>query len=137
MECKNHRVCGTVLPLWWSRHICSDCVRLFGKELEFGAPVECPFCFEETEESVKQPRCGHQLCTNCFHRCYFPTRDGEPEFPYPDIEDEYYDDQGNPKWQTEYPLIRLFNEQWGKWDRELENKYLREEYLRRCTLCRL
>ena len=120
MECKNHRVCGTVLH--YKNYLCSDCDRLFGKELEFGTLIECPFCLGENKESVKQPRCSHSLCTDCFRRCYFDeyNREGEPEFPYPEIEDEYYDDQSNPKW-----------------DREHENKYRREEYLRRCTLCRL
>jgi hypothetical protein len=143
IKCKNHRVCGTVLPLWhfqyYKNYLCSDCDRLFGKELEFGTLAECQFCLGENKESVKQPRCSHSLCTDCFRRCYFDeyNREGEPEFPYPEIEDDYYDDQDNQKWATEYPLIRVFNEQWEKWDRELENKYRREEYLRRCTLCRL
>lgn len=42
------------------------------------------------KRSVSQPNCEHTLCINCFKRCYYG--ENEPTFPYPDIEDEYYDD---------------------------------------------
>ncbi len=34
----------------------------------------------------------------------------EPTFPYPEIEDEYYEDEENPKWDSEYHLIKIYNE---------------------------
>lgn len=143
LRCNNYTVCETKLSTWhyhyYRNYLCCDCDRLFGKDLEFGATVECPFCLRETDESVKQPRCSHWLCITCFKRCYFNeyNREGEPDFPYPEIEDDYYDDQENPKWETEYPLIQVFNEQWSRWNREKESTYHREAYLRKCTLCRI
>jgi hypothetical protein len=44
----------------------------------------------------------------------------EPAFPYPEVEDEYYDDYGinrchNPKWDEEYPLIIQHNIEYVQW----------------------
>ena len=60
----------------------------------------------------------------------------EPIFPYSDVEDEYYDDQENLKWDNDYPLIKIYNEEHNKWDDKKTEKYEKEEYLRNCPLCR-
>lgn len=36
----------------------------------------------------------------------------EPQFPYPELEDEYFDDPDNPKWELQYHLIK----EWREWD---------------------
>ena len=52
------------------------------------------------------------------------------------IEDEYYDDQQNPKWDSEYPLIKIWYEELDKWEADQNTKYDNEQYLRKCPLCR-
>jgi len=108
--------------------------------LDVSDNVECPVCLE-VKRSISQPNCEHTVCIDCFKRCYYgdDSREGEPPFPYPDIEDEYYDDGGdeeNPKWKNDYPLIKIYNEEWNKWDDENNDKYANEENLRKCPICR-
>lgn len=104
--------------------------------LEMSKIIECPICLE-IKEGISQPRCNHSLCIKCFKRCYYGDDiEGEPLFPYPDIEDEYYDDQDNIKWVKDYPLIKKYNEEWNKWEDENIHKYDNEKYLRFCPLCR-
>jgi len=156
IKCKNHIVCGTVLPKWWfdckGSYLCTNCHIAFGTwgsgehkhegkgVLEMSNNVECPICLE-IKECISQPRCNHSLCIRCFKRCHYgdENRDGEPLFPYPDIEDEYYDDpnaENNKKWITDYPLIQIFNEEWNKWDDEKNDKHENERYLQNCPVCR-
>lgn len=101
--------------------------------LEIHDNLECPICLKE-KRSISQPNCEHTVCIECFKRCYYG--DDEPTFPYPDIEDEYYEDfhnpKQNPKWDTDYPLIKIYNEEFTKWIQKCEN----EEYLHKCPLCR-
>jgi hypothetical protein len=44
--------------------------------------------------------------------------------------DEWEDDQENPKWYIEYPLIKKY-EDWEEWDNNKTTKYENEEYLRK------
>jgi hypothetical protein len=67
---------------------------------------------------------------------YGSERSGEPEFPYPDIEDEYDEDPENPKWKDEYPLIEKYITDWNKWDDNYEEEYAKNNNLRNCPLCR-
>jgi hypothetical protein len=99
--------------------------------------LECPICLE-IKECISQPRCNHSLCISCFKRCYYRDNniDGQPVFPYPDIEGEYYDDAENIKWVDDYPLIKIYNEEWNKWDDIKTEKYENETYLRICSICR-
>ena len=101
--------------------------------------MECPICLE-VKHSISQPNCEHTLCIECFKRCYYGDNDteNEPKFPYPDIENEYYDNQENPKLDYDllYPLIKKYNEDWNKWDDEKNQKYENEENLQKCPLCR-
>jgi hypothetical protein len=103
--------------------------------LDFVDEIECPVCFEN-KEGVSHPNCDHFICIDCFKRCYYGDETGEPEFPYPELEDEYYDDRQNPKWETEYPLIRIYEEEWDNWENAKHEKYSRERNLRMCPLCR-
>lgn len=153
IKCKNHIICESVLPKHWfeqkGHYLCLNCDMMFGTwsswsnahagkgTLEISHNVECPICLE-MKTCISQPRCDHSVCMNCFKRCYFgdETGKGKPIFPYSDIEDEYYEDPCNPKWESDYPLINTYNEEYNIWDHELTNKYHNEEYLRKCPLCR-
>lgn len=147
IKCKNYELCEDVLPKWWfeckGHYLCTNCDMMFGTwkngkgELNFSDNIECSICLY-IKRSVSQPNCEHTVCIECFKRCYYGDDDteNEPKFPYPDIEDEYYDDQDNPKWETDYPLIKTHNEEWNKWDDEKVQKYENEEYLRKCPICR-
>lgn len=75
---------------------------------------------------------------DCFKRCYFTDhrKYGEPQFPHPELEEEYDDDTDNPKWNIEYPLIKLWVEEWEAWNDACEEKYEKESYLRVCPLYR-
>lgn len=153
IKCKNYIVCECVLPKWWfdckESYLCTNCDMMFGtwkgpdgKQhlgkgiLKLSNNLECPICLE-VKECISQSKCNHSLCINCFKRCYYgyENNENEPEFPYPDIEDEYYDDTENIKWEN-YPLIELYNEEWNKWDDSRNEKYEQEEHLRKCPLCR-
>ena len=153
IKCKNYIICETVLPKWWYEckgcYLCSNCHMMFGtwksenyqyigKDfLEVSSNLECPICLE-VKECISQPRCNHSLCICCFKRCYYgdENNEGEPIFPYPDIEDEYYNDTKNMKWINNYPLIELYNEEWNKWNDAKQEKYEQEENLQKCPICR-
>jgi hypothetical protein len=141
IKCKNYELCDSVLPKWWFEckgcYKCLSClINEFGI-LELSDNVECPVCFENKRVS-NQPNCIHKICIQCFKRCYYgdDNRENEPKFPYPDIENEYEDDQGNMKWERDYPLIKIYNDEHNIWNDEREYKYEMESYLRKCPLCR-
>jgi hypothetical protein len=142
IKCKNYIICESVLPKWWfdckGCYLCINCLICGYKILEVSNNLECPICLE-VKECVTQPKCCHTLCINCFKRCYHGDKniDGEPTFPYPNIEDEYFDDTENTKWINDYPLIKIYNEEWNKWDDCRQEKYEQEEYLRKCPICRM
>lgn len=149
IKCKNYIVCGSVLPRWWFEckgcYLCTNCDMLFGtwssegKQytgkgiLETRDGFECPICLE-VKKCISQPRCDHFVCIDCFKRCYYgdDSIEGRPVFPYPDIEDEYYDDMDNTKWK-DYPLIEFYNEEFNRWDDEKDTP---EENLAKCPICR-
>lgn len=150
IKCKNYALCGTVLPKWWfeckGNYLCCDCHMSFGTwgERHTGKGVleiidnqECPICLD-TKKSISQPNCDHTLCLDCFKTCYYGDDDSEnePKFPYPDIEDAYYDNPEDPRWEKEYPLIQMYQVAWDAWDHENTEKYNNQAYLRRCPLCR-
>ena len=153
IKCKNHVVCEAVLPKWWfdckASYLCTNCDMMFGTWesgeyehtgkgiLEMSNNLECPICLE-IKECISQPRCNHSLCISCFKRCYYGDEniEGEPIFPYPDIENEYDDDTENIKWANDYPLIKIYYEEWDKWDNEKTEKYENEKNLRICSICR-
>jgi len=151
IKCKNYIICECILPTWWfdckGSYLCTGCHIAFGSWksgertytgkgiLTVIENAECPICLE-IKKCISQPRCEHSACISCFKRCYFGDESGEPTFPYSDIEDEYYDDQKNPKWSNDYPLIKIYNEEWNKWDDDKIYKYENEEHLRCCSVCR-
>lgn len=154
IKCKNYELCKAVLPKLWfeymGRYLCMECHIMFGTWgegensrtgkgiLEISDNLECPICLE-IKRSIIQPNCEHTLCIECFKRCYYGDSDNEnePKFPYPNVEDEYYEDENNQKWKTDYPLIKIYHEEWDKWNDEKNQKYEEETYLQQCPLCRL
>jgi hypothetical protein len=147
IKCKNYILCETILPKWWyeckGNYLCTNCHVMFGTWksemgkgiLEITNNIECPICLE-TKQSISQPRCNHSVCISCFKRCYYGEDIQEPMFPYPEIEDEYYDDIYNIKWNIEYPLIKIYNEELDKLEDERDEKYEKENNLRKCPICR-
>jgi hypothetical protein len=109
---------------------------MFSGKLTFYDLVECPVCFEE-KPGVKQVRCEHKICIDCFKRCnyggeYIP----QPEFPYSgEIEDEYDNNPDDDKWK-EYPLIKKYKEEWVLYELTKDETYRREKSLRICGICR-
>jgi len=137
IRCKNHIVCETVLPRWFKGcYLCTNCDMLFGRILKITEPVECPICLE-VKKGITLSRCTHAICIVCFKRCYYgdESRAGEPVFPYPEMEDEYWDDPENPKWLHD-PLIQSYHEELNAWEDKKIEKYENEMHLRTCPLCR-
>lgn len=149
IKCHNYELCEAMLPDWWfdckGNYLCTNCDVMFGTwgeytgrgNLMFKNKFKCPICFD-IKRSVSYPNCNHYSCIDWFKRCYYgdDDYDNEPLFPYPNIENDYYDDQENSKWDIEYPLIKKYNKEWNRWDSRKMEKYDNESYLRRCPLCR-
>ncbi len=75
-------------------------------------------------------------CIECFKICMYGDDSGEPVFPYPDIEDEYYEDTENIKWENEYPLIETYNINLNEWEDNKREYFENNPYLKVCPLCR-
>jgi hypothetical protein len=107
IKCKNFKVCKTVFPEYWfetsGSYICTNCYTMGFGELIM-KKLECPICLEH-KNCVLLPKCGHPVCVKCFKRCQYPNSDDEPPFPYSSMEEEYYEDEDNPKWNVIYPLL--------------------------------
>jgi hypothetical protein len=128
IKCKNYILCEIVLPKWWFEckgcYLCINCHIMYGTWgtqvgkgiLEITNNLECPVCLE-IKECILHPICNHSVCIDCFKQCYYGDKmhDEEPIFPYPNIQDEYDDDQENIKWNNDYPLIKIYNEKFNKW----------------------
>lgn len=152
IKCKNYELCESVLPKWWfeckGSYLCTNCHMAFGTWgnsldggnngkgiLEISDNIECPLCFEN-KKGISHPRCDHFVCIDCFKRCQYGDQTGEPLFPYSDVEEEYFEDAENPKWERDYPLIRLYNEECDTFENNKREKYENEANLRLCPLCR-
>jgi hypothetical protein len=139
IKCWNYKVCGGVLPKWWfdckGSYLCTNCDMNFSK-LKFIDKSECPVCLEE-KECVKQLKCEHTTCIDCFVRCQFGEQIEQPQFPYSEeINDEWEYDPYNEKWNREYPLIRVWNEELDRLENMETQNFKNTEYLRKCPLCR-
>jgi hypothetical protein len=147
IKCKNYILCKSqfaemYMSCWGGEGLCRWCRECFGTWgkmpngnigkgiLEVTDNIECPVCLEE-KTCISQPYCNHSLCTVCFNTCYGRdyNREDEPYFPYPDLEEEYYADIENIKWENEYPLIEIWNDEWDKWDDDRIEKYQNTKHL--------
>ncbi len=147
IKCKNYVLCGATLPLWWfeckGHYLCINCDVMFGTWgpyvrkgiLDLCDSIECPICLEN-KKGISYPSCDHFACIDCFKRCFYGDNSGQPVFPYPEIEDEYYNDEDNIKWKTTYPLISLYNKEWYEWENNRMEREESEKHLTLCPLCR-
>ena len=145
VKCKNYIICGTEFPemyigCWGGKGCCLNCDIMFGSWgkgkgiLKTNNNIECPICLEDEIIGIEQPNCDHCICISCFKKSYYcDNNDDDPPFPYPEIEDEWDDDQSNPKWEKEYPLIEKWNDEINKLIDEREEK---RELLSKCCICR-
>ena len=129
IKCKNYEICEAVLPKWWfdckGHYLCTNCHMMFGTWgtrtgkgiLNTADNIECPICFK-CKKGISYPRCDHMACIECFKKCMYGEETDEPIFPYPDIEDEYYEDPENPKWKQEYPLVEAYEKDCDDWENE-------------------
>jgi hypothetical protein len=140
IKCKNHIVCDVVLPKWRydckGCYFCINCLVLGWGNLRTFLEMECPICLD-VNTVITRPTCEqHPICVSCFKWCYYGVRENEPKFTYPEVEGEYFDDQDNPKWDSEYPLMRTYNKEWNDWEDSREYKNQTEQNLRNCHYCR-
>lgn len=140
-KCANYKVCNNSLPAWWEdrkgSYTCINCSLMLFGTLKFINDIECPVCMKENVIGVNLSNCSHAICIDCFKRCHYVQEPQELPFPYPnDIEQRYFDDTDNPIWDSEYPLIKVWNEHIMEQTREADEKYENEEYLRKCPICR-
>eukprot|EP00960_Hanusia_phi_P011485 335694-Hanusia_phi.AAC.2 len=110
---------------------------MFGR-LEFpDVRTECPICLETEKSMVKLPHCSHNICTECFKRCYYARDDTpEPPFPYPELEDDYYDNAESINW-TAYPMLDVWKNMCEEISARNEERAERlRKMLAKCPLCR-
>ena len=152
LKCDNFEICEAILPDWWfeckGNYLCCNCHMMFGswtkksgKEhpgkgtLQFYNNLECPICLENTR-CVSLPRCNHSMCMKCFKRCYYGKE--YPLFPYPELEEEYYDDVennnyvNNSKWDDYRHNIDNYELLYDK----IEDENYNENTINKCPLCR-
>lgn len=147
IKCKNFELCRGKIWEGIDCYLCLNCDIMYGTwksihgpkktgkgYLNFKDDIECPICFE-TKRGVDQANCEHYLCIQCFRNIYYKDFIEEPEYPYPDLNEEDYDDEKNPGWRNEYPLLKKFYEELDKYDEEME-KANEHENLNICPLCR-
>lgn len=152
-KCVNYEICETYLPEWWEdckgKWLCTNCDILFGTwgeenkgrgELEFYNNIECIIC-NDKGRGISYPSCNHIICKGCFKRVFYGDENEKdrPKFPYPEIEDEYFNEEypeRNPKWKEYIKEIERWNEEDIKWEERWADKYEKEKYLRKCCICR-
>lgn len=146
IKCKNYELCGETagtvefLECWADRrkYLCTNCIIMFDSwgssttglgtgtgVLQFRDDIECVIC-DETKRGVSQPRCSHWFCIDCFGKWFYG--DGQPQFPYSDdVEEEYNNNEDDPKWARDYPLIETYLRKWEEWE---------TKDVKTCPLCR-
>ena len=148
IKCPNYILCKTIAPQWlFYCHggMCMNCNILFGTwKGGNGKPkiidnMECPICLD-TKACISQPKCKHFTCIDCFKRCYWGDEnydiENKPKFPYDsEIEEEYYDNTEDPKWENDELIIK-YNKEDEEWERKREEHFNKEENLKQCPLCR-
>jgi hypothetical protein len=147
IKCPNFIVCGANYPKWATSRegTCLNCgISFHGKLVIEQKMQECCICFEEMGFHVKRLNCEHQVCAKCFKRCAWgdESREGEPEFPYPDKEEAFLNDEIDQDTWNKFihgddPLMIQYNKAWSDWDNKREQKQIdEEESLGKCAICR-
>lgn len=144
---------------WWPKYfhtgiedspLCTACHREYGTWgeqngkgiLEF-KDAECPVCLEYTR-SVSMPFCDHFVCVQCFHRMHHPPTHPQPEFPIPELEEEYTNHEEDDNLQEFLDkLPQTTRDLLIEWDLQVERAldldelmYENESNLRACPVCR-
>lgn len=154
IRCVNFEICETdYLPSDWhitsnGRPLCINCDMMFGAWkggkhcgiLTFVDDNECCVCLE-SKRNVILPNCSHSVCISCFKRMYYGKDYIELPFPFPELEDDYYDERDinglkDPKWDNIKEAIHIWEIEDEKLYMENEADREREEYLAKCPLCR-
>jgi hypothetical protein len=151
LKCNNYEICETRLPDLWGRtnYLCYNCDMMFGTctldgkkgkgTLEFYNNLECPICLENTR-CVTQPHCNHNACINCFKRSYYGKK--YPEFPYPELENEYNYDvnnnnyENNKKWDEYRHVINEYEILLEKIIDENDKESVINININKCILCK-
>lgn len=149
-QCPNFLICGNEEPyfmLIFNNGVCNECFSKFGPCIQNSNPsnpnlifdyenFDCPICLQYVDVKVKNPRCDHCLCIKCMKGIYFTDIEypNEPQFPYPNTENEYYED---PNLFLNDIQVQLWKRSIGSWNEErvhyiLENR----KYLKHCPVCR-
>lgn len=136
VECPNFFICKQKFPqciLDFNSGVCFTCMNLLKKmiPLEFSEEeIECPVCFTNTYENIKNPNCNHFLCIDCFGYIYGykNTHKNEPVFPFFEKEEDYYK---NPELFTDDAIINSWKRRWIEWNQKKE-----EKIMKKCPLCR-
>lgn len=135
IKCPNYDLCQNLYPKWIGDNhddTCVNCDLDFGKwqggkgKLNFIENIECPICFE-CKSGVSYPKCDHYACIQCFRRCFYGDFSNEPEFPYSELENEYFENQENIKWKE------------SRKDWYIKTKNRRDNVpitIKKCPLCR-
>jgi hypothetical protein len=97
--------------------------------------IECPICYEE-KVGIQLFNCKHAVCIDCFKRAWYGSKAKYPPFPFPLLEEEYYDNPVDDEWEL-YPEIRNWEIECDQADADTQVQYENEEYLRKCPYCRI
>lgn len=129
-ECPNYLFCKRKAPEWVLQcncGLCDNCSSTFGMKLQFFSNQTCLICQEKNTTCIQYKHCKHYSCMNCFSYSFYGTGyefydiENEPKFPYPkEIEEEYYDDEDNPKLIND-KLLQKYLQDWNEWDERREN----------------
>ena len=101
IKCKFYNFCECELDITTKRrsnnHVCNSCYELWKINEQFnkGTLDTCDMCTSTNIICFSQSKCKHKLCRECFRYCYYGIIHitPEPAFPFPDKEDEYYNDE--------------------------------------------
>ncbi len=141
-QCKFYNFCGCELDIITKRsnnHICNGCYELWKINEQFnrGTLDTCDMCTSTNVICFSQSKCKHKLCKECFRYCYYgiiPITP-DPEFPLPDKEDEYYNDEIT---QFNLDKTRIIKE----WKQACEQTYCIDEkrhtikcHCKKCPIC--
>lgn len=143
VSCSNYHICRNELPQYeldFNKGVCWVCVMNFSPKgnnspiLKFKPNIECVICFETNKIGVRNLRCNHFVCEDCFKNIYCDQLDEakEPAFPYED--DIIY------QMYVEEPCLFQLDEQIQEWKNQMkvysENKMIEDVYKKRCPFCR-
>lgn len=147
IKCPNYVICENSDPRWVLRchnGLCTNCDISFGKWqggkgiLNMKDNEDCCICFE-IKKCISNPKCDHFICIDCFKRCYYGSNEDsnkEPPFPYPDKENDYFENSDDPIWSNDETIMK-WNQEWIIWDdARTERSQNEHKILAKCPLCR-